>query len=228
MGEEQDKKTIVDDLEVTPEFDVDQQALEEELEEVEAEIAENEKSLEKEKKDKHKKKKKQSQEEKLLEIEDELKELKDKYYRSLAEAENVKKRLNEEVKRERKYGGYAMANRLIDSIEVFNQALNMETNDPNLKNFLRGFKMIDEMIFDGLKSEGVSIIETNVGDTFDPNKQHAMDISYDPEQPENTILKVVKKGYMFKDRILRPSMVIINIKPEEGVEQASDTENQIN
>ncbi|HOO43929.1 MAG TPA: nucleotide exchange factor GrpE [Bacillota bacterium] len=166
------------------------------------------------KKEKTKKKKKPNTEELLLEIQDELTELKDKYFRSLAETENYKKRLNEDLKRERKYAGYALANRLIDSIEVFNQALNMETNDPNLKNFLYGFRMIDEMIFNAMKEEGVALIETKVGETFDPNFQQAMDISYDPEKPENTILKVVKKGYMFKDRILRPSMVIINIKPE--------------
>ena len=73
------------------------------------------------------------------------------------------------------------------------------------------------------------MIETNIGDNFDPSKQEAMDKEYDPEQPEHTVLKVVKKGYMFKDRILRPSMVIINIKPEEQntEEELSESEEKI-
>ncbi|MBI9008800.1 MAG: nucleotide exchange factor GrpE [Tenericutes bacterium] len=168
----------------------------------------------KESKEKAKKKKKSKPEDQILEIQEELAELKDKYFRSLAETENFKKRLNEDLKRERKYAGYTLANSLIDSIEIFNQALNMETNDPNLKNFLYGFKMIDDMIFNAMKEEGVSVIDTKVGATFDPTKQEAMDKEYDPEKPLNTVLKVVKKGYLFKDRILRPSMVVINIKKE--------------
>lgn len=166
-------------------------------------------------KDSKKKKKKQKPEELLEEVQEQLAEIKDKYFRTLAETENYKKRMNEDLKRERKYGGYSLASSLIDSIEIFNQALNMETNDPNLKNFLYGFKMIDDMILNALKEEGVSIIETKVGDEFDPTKQAAFDKEYDAEKPENTVLKVVKKGYMFKDRILRPSSVVINIKPEE-------------
>ncbi len=179
----------------------------------------------KEKKEKPKKKKKPSSEELLLEIQDELAELKDKYFRNLAEVENSKKRLNEEIKKERKYGGYALANRLIDSLEIFNQAINMKTEDPTLKNFLYGFKMIDEMIFNALKDEGVSIIDTQVGEVFDPVKDEAFDKEYDPEKPENTVLRVQKKGYMFKDRILRPSLVVINIKPEEP-ETEKETENE--
>ena len=165
-------------------------------------------------KEKTKKKKKPKPEDIILEIQEELAELKDKYFRSLAETENFKKRLNEDLKRERKYAGYSLASSLIDSIEIFNQALNMETNDPNLKNFLYGFRMIDDMIFNAMKDEGVSIIDTQVGTIFDPTRQDAMDKEYDETKPLNTVLKVVKKGYLFKDRILRPSSVVINIKPE--------------
>lgn len=173
-----------------------------------------------------KKKKKQRPEELILEVQEELAEIKDKYFRSLAETENFKKRMNEDLRKERKYAGYALADKLIDSINIFNQALNMETNDPNLKNFLYGFKMIDDMIFNALKDEGVSVIETKVGDEFDPTRQEAMDKEYDPEKPENTVLKVVKKGYLFKDRILRPSTVIINIKPQEENKVENKEENK--
>ncbi len=166
-------------------------------------------------KEKPKKKKKDKPEDRLHEVEEKLEEFKEKYFRNLAEMENFKKRMNEDIKRERKYAGFSLANKLIDSIVIFNQALNMETNDPNLKNFLYGFRMIDDMIYNSLKEEGVSMIETNIGDVFDPSKQEAMDKEYNPDKPEHTVLKVVKKGYMFKDRILRPSMVVINIKPEE-------------
>lgn len=167
------------------------------------------------KEEKTKKKKKSSIENQLESVQEELQNVKDKYYRNLAEMENFKKRMNEDLKKERKYAGITMADKLIDSLEVFDQALNMQTEDKNMMNFLYGFKMIKDMMFNALKDEGVVLVESKIGDDFDPNIHEAMDKEYNPEQKENTILKVVKKGYKFKDRILRPAMVVINIKPEE-------------
>jgi len=191
-------------------------------------VVEDEKSLTTEEettdKEKPKKKKKTKVEDQLDTIQEELTTVKDKYYRALAEMENYKKRTQEDLKRERKYAAQSLADKLIDSIEVFDQALNMETEDKNLKNFLYGFKMIKDMMFNALKDEGVMLIESKVGDSFDPTIHEAMDKEYDPEKEVNTILRIVKKGYKFKDRVLRPSMVIINIKPEEA-EQNPESEN---
>ncbi len=186
-----------------------------------------EKEEQEEKHEKTKKKKKVKVEDQLEEIQEELKTVKDKYYRALAEMENYKKRMTEDLKRERKYSALSLADKLIDSVEVFSQALNMETQDQNLKNFLYGFKMINDMIFNALKDEGVIVIESKIGDDFDPNIHEAMDKEYDPEKPEHTILKIVKKGYKFKDRVLRPTMVIINIKPEDEEDIITEEENQI-
>lgn len=169
---------------------------------------------EKTKDDKMKKKKKSKVEDQLEVLEEELKSFKDKYFRALAEMENFKKRMTEDLKRERKYAGMSLADKLIDSLEVFDQALNMQTEDKNLQNFLYGFKMIKDMMFNALKDEGVMIIESKVGDGFDPNIHEAMDKEFNPEFDENKIIKIVKKGYKYKDRVLRPTMVIINIKPE--------------
>lgn len=185
----------------------------------------NEAEEKEEKHEKNKKKKKVKVEDQLEEIQEELKAVKDKYYRALAEMENYKKRMSEDFKRERKYSALSLADKLIDSVEVFSQALNIETEDANLKNFLYGFKMINDMIFNALKDEGVVVIESKVGDEFDPNIHEAMDKEYDPEKPDHSILKIVKKGYKFKDRVLRPTMVIINIKSEEESNQENIEEN---
>lgn len=217
MSEELDKNLGAEETKEAPE----------KKEEIKKEKEVKEENTSKTKTKKSKKKKKPTSEELLLEIQDELEELKEKYFRTLAEMENYKKRVNEDLKRERKYAGFSLASRLIDSIEIFNQALNMETDDKNLQNFLYGFKMIDEMIFNAMKDEGVSVIDTKVGDTFDPTKQEAVDIEYDPEKPENTVLQVRKKGYLFKDRILRPSMVVINIKPKEEEKESEEETKEI-
>jgi len=189
----------------------------------EKELVEKEKTSDTQKDEKQSKKKKKNKlEDQLEDIQEELKTIKDKYYRNLAEMENYKKRMTEDLKKERKYSSMTLADKLIDSIEVFDQALNMETEDKNLKNFLYGFKMIKDMMFNALKDEGVIIIESKAGDSFDPFIHEAFDKEYDPEKAENTILRIVKKGYKFKDRVLRPSMVIINIKPETNEEELKE------
>lgn len=172
-----------------------------------------------------KKKKKNALEDKIDTLTEELKEFKDKYFRSLAEFDNYKKRMTEDMKRERTYASYALSDKLIDSLEIFDQALNVETDDPNFKNFLYGFKMIKDMIMSGLTQEGVTLIDTKIGDTFNPNLEHAMDTVEDLSLPNNSIVKVVKKGYKFKDRLLRPAMVVINTLPAENeiIEETEET-----
>jgi len=141
----------------------------------------------------HKKKKKPSLEDKIEEIESELQNIKDKYLRTLAEMENLKKRMAEETKRDRKYASMNLADKLIDQLEIFDQALNIKTEDKNFQNFLIGFKMIKDMIYQSLESEGVKLIETKTGDQFNPNLEHAIDTKYIEESPLDTILEVVKK-----------------------------------
>ncbi len=176
------------------------------------------------KEEKHKKKKKETLEDKIEAIAEELENFKDKYYRSLAENENTKKRLTEDLKRERTYASYSLSDKLIDSIEIFDQALNVETEDPNFKNFLYGFKMIKDMFMQSLNQEGVTLINTKIGDSFDPLLEQAVDTTNDPNVEDNTIVKIVKKGYKFKDRLLRPAMVVINIIPKNEIETEKSNE----
>jgi len=163
--------------------------------------------------------------EKLEEIQNELESVKDKYLRALAEMENFKKRNSEELKRERKYAAQPIAERLIDQLEVFEQALTVQTEDQNFKNFLYGFKMIKDMLYNVLIEEGVSKINLVSGAQFDVNTMEPIEATYDPNQPENTVVRVVKNGYMFKDRLLRPAMVVINQMPETETETETKNEN---
>ena len=172
---------------------------------------------------KEKKKAKKTKVELQLEtIQEELESFKDKYYRNLAEMENYKKRTTNELIKERKYASQSLADKLIDSLEVFTQALNTKTDDKQMQNFLYGFKMIRDMIFNALKDEGVSEIETKVGDDFNPNIHEAMDTEFDPDKPLHSILSVKKTGYKYKDRVLRPAFVIINMKDEEEIENIEE------
>jgi molecular chaperone GrpE len=165
-----------------------------------------------------------SEDDPLLILKEELASLKDKYFRSLADVENFKKRNADELKREKKYASMTVCDKLIDSIEVFDQALGIQTEDQNFKNFLYGFKMIKDMIYQVLVDEGVTVIEMKEGDFFNPNIAHAFESEFDETKPDQTILKIVKKGYQYKDRLLRPAMVTINVYPELQDEEINDEE----
>lgn len=147
-------------------------------------------------------------------LKQELAETKDKYLRMLAETENFRKRNMDEVKREKKYASQDVCDKMIEGIDLFDAALKTETTEPALKNFLFGFKMIKDMLFQVLKDEGVTPISLNVGDPFDAITMHAVDTLHDPLQPDNTVIKVIKQGYMYKDRLLRAAMVITNVIPK--------------
>jgi len=184
-------------------------------------------SKEKEAKKRSKKTKADELEAKVESLQEELNDFKDKYYRVLAEMENYKKRTTNELIKERKYASQTLADKLIDSVEVFSQALNINTDNKQMQNFLYGFKMIKDMIFNALKDEGVSQIDTKVGDEYNPELHEAMDTEYDPEKPEHTILRIKKSGYKFKDRVLRPTFVVTNIKPSETEENDDEINEKI-
>jgi|SRR5690554_1828460 len=141
----------------------------------------------------------------------ELKKAKESYLRVLADFENYKRRTNDERITERKYANQSLLEKLVNIIDIFDKAVNIETDDEKLKNFLIGFEMINKSFKQILESEGVKKIEAK-GKVFDPKFHHAMESSYDNDQEENIILEEFQTGYTYKERILRPSLVKVNQK----------------
>lgn len=171
---------------------------------------ENQENTDKPVKEKTSKKVKKLEEE-IDKLKEENKKLKDQYVRTLADTENFKKRIDEERIRDRKYGSQRLLEKLVVSLDIFDKAVNMKTDDPNLNNFLIGFQMINNNINQVLEEEGVKKIKAT--DKFDPRYHDAIETDYDETKEEGTILMVIKDGYMYKDRVLSPSLVKVNKKP---------------
>lgn len=159
--------------------------------------------------------------EKIKALEEELEEqirvaadATDKYLRYAAEVENFKKRILDERNKERKYASYGLISELIQPLEYLNASVNMQTEDQMLKNFLFGFQMINKQLFDALEKDGLKVIECNVGDEFNPAIHQALEVIYEEDKEDNTILQVMQRGYIYNDRIVRPSMVKVNKKGE--------------
>jgi molecular chaperone GrpE len=152
--------------------------------------------------------------EEISALQDEVKRLNDQYLRTLAESENFKKRINDERIRERKYGAQGLMEKLVSVLDVFDKAVNIETKDEQIKNFLIGFTMINQQLQQILADEGVKKIEA-LNKKFDPLYHHAIETASEDDFDEDIILEEVQTGYMFKDRILRPALVKVNKKNKE-------------
>ncbi|MBP5446379.1 MAG: nucleotide exchange factor GrpE [Acholeplasmatales bacterium] len=157
-----------------------------------------------------KKEKKNKLKEKIDALEIQNAELKDKLLRNAAELENFKRRTNEERIKERKYASCDLVTDLVSILTNLDKCVNMETEDPMLKNFLIGFKMINNQLFDRLVQDGLEEIKANKGDAFDPNLHHAIETTEIEGVESNTITEVVQKGYKYKERVIKPAMVKVN------------------
>lgn len=141
-------------------------------------------------------------------VQQEKEELYQRLLRTQAEFDNYKKRSIKEREAERKYKAQDLATELLPAIDNFERALQVETTDAN-KNLLDGISMVYRQLVDALKSQGVEPIEA-VGKEFDPNiHQAVMQVEEEGFEP-NTVVEELQKGYMMKDRVIRPAMVKVN------------------
>lgn len=157
-------------------------------------------------------------------LQDEVKRLTDLYLRTLADAENFKKRINEERIRERKYGAQYLLEKLIVVVDIFGKALSLETDDVRMKNFLIGFEMIYKQLNQILEDEGVKKIET-ANQKFNPLYHHAVELGCVEGLEDEMIIEEIQSGYMYKDRVLRPAFVKVNKIQKEEKEDGENNRN---
>ncbi|MBR3120190.1 MAG: nucleotide exchange factor GrpE [Oceanobacillus sp.] len=125
-----------------------------------------------------------------------------------AEYDNFKKRSQKEKEAERKYKSQDLINELLPALDNFERALQVEVTEANASLF-DGITMVYRQFQDALKSQGVEVIETE-GKAFDPTLHHAVMQIEDEEIESNTVVEELQKGYLLKDRVIRPAMVKVN------------------
>ena len=184
------------EMDVAPETEIV-----EETKEVESDMSEENK--------KNKKHKKNHLYEENQTLKKENAELKDQLLRNLAELENFKKRTNEERIKDRKYALADFLMQLIDTLDIFDKAVNKQTDDEKLKQFLDGFAMINKSFKQILERNGVKPIEA-LGKPFDPAYHSAIETVEVEGTDSNIVVEELMTGYIYKDRVLRPSMVKVS------------------
>ena len=147
--------------------------------------------------------------EKVDKLEEELKQSEDKYLRLYAEFENFKRRKNKEIETNNVYKSQKVITEILPSLDNLERALQVESDNEEIKSLLKGVEMVYEGLLNVLKSEGGELIETENAQ-FDPNYHHAVMQEEDSEKESGAILDTFQKGYKLKDRVIRPAMVKVN------------------
>jgi len=161
--------------------------------------------------------KKQSPEEIILELEEKL-------TRTFAEMENQRRRYEKEKEDAYEYGGFVFAKEALALIDNLERSKDILKNDEKLKNTDALNKTLEH--FDIIYKDLISIFNKNnikpiesINKKLDPNYHQAMMEIEDDSKDPGTIIKEIQKGFLLKDRLLRPSLVGVSKKPSKKEEK---------
>jgi molecular chaperone GrpE len=153
-----------------------------------------------------------SNDEYLKEIEllkNKLEESDNRYLRLQADFDNFRRRTRLEIAANEKYRAQKLITDILPAIDNFERALKMEADNEQTKSLLQGMEMVYRSLVETLKNEGVEPIEA-AGKEFDPHLHQAVMQVEDANIGSNVVVEEFQKGYMLKDRVIRPSMVKVN------------------
>ena len=179
--------------------------------------------------------KKEEEEQEQVPPQDEIANLKDKVARTFAEMENQRRRFEKEKDEAFEYGGFSFAREtlnLLDNLERSKQTLESDETikDKNtLKKLIEHIEIINKDMISIFKKNNIEPIKA-LNEKLDPNLHQAMMEVEDDAKDQGTIVQEIQKGFMMKDRLLRPSLVAVSKKKveEKHDEKPNDQKNQEN
>ena len=139
----------------------------------------------------------------------EMERWRDLAYRSQAELDNFRKRVAREQQETRSYANADLLRSLIPIMDNFAMGLDAARAESEKSIVFMGMTMVNKQIEDFLRDMGVQEIEAQ-GKPFDPNVHEAMAQEASPDVAEGTILRVMRRGYKLKDRLLRAASVVVS------------------
>jgi molecular chaperone GrpE len=146
---------------------------------------------------------------KNAELEAKLEETENRMLRIQADFDNSRRRARLDLAAAEKYRAQSLLTDLLSTLDNFERALKTGADDEQAKSILQGMDMVYRGLLDAMKKEGLEQIEA-VGKEFDPNFHQAVMQAEDPEFDSNIVVDEFQKGYVLKDRVIRPSMVKVN------------------
>ena len=172
------------------------------------------------------------EEKKELSPEEKIKELEDKLTRTFAEMENQRRRFEKEKNDAFDYGGFAFAKEALNLIDNLTRSKLILESDETLKNTEALKKTLEH--FDIINKDLISIFTKNnikpidcLNKKLDPNLHQAMMEIEDDQKEPGTIVQEIQKGFMIKDRLLRPSLVGVSKKVEKKDENNEENKENL-
>ena len=153
-------------------------------------------------------------------VEEKLKSTQEKLLRTMAEMENQRKKFEKEKEEAFEFGGFNFARESLSLLDNIDRAITSFKNDENLKNnkdlskIIDGIDVIKKDLVSIFKKSGIESIEC-INKKFDPNFHQAMLEIENNTKESGIVIQEIQKGYMMKDRLLRPSLVGVTKKTPE-------------
>lgn len=145
----------------------------------------------------------------LADLQQKYDEMEDKYLRAEAEMQNMTKRFKNEQAQLLKYEGQKLATEILPVMDNLNRALQAEVEDDASNQLKHGIEMVAKDMEKALTDNEITKIEA-IGKKFDPTKHQAVKtVPTEDGQEADTVVEVYQDGYMLKDRVLRPAMVVV-------------------
>jgi molecular chaperone GrpE len=140
----------------------------------------------------------------------EAKRLQDLYLRTLAEAENTRRRFQKEKDENSRYASDGVLRDLLPFLDNLNLALAYaDMENPAVKSLAEGVAMTLKGCLDKMADWGLKEVEVAIGSPFDPNFQEAIGQMPDPNLPDKSVGRLMTKGYAIHGRLLRPAQVLV-------------------
>jgi len=165
----------------------------------------------------------ESLQKKVKELEEELNHFKDKYLRLYAEFENYKKRVQKDKEELLKYAIESIIIELLIVLDNLEMALEHSAGNVSIESLTQGVNLTLKELKKLLNKHGVNEIEA-LGKIFNPQYHHAMSHVEREDVEDKTVIQVFRKGYMLKDRVIRPSLVAVAKKIEKKEKEENNKE----
>ena len=153
-------------------------------------------------------------------LEEQLAEWKERAIRATADLENFRKRMAREKSESLRYANQALLEELLPVLDNFEMGLQAAAADSESMIF-RGMEMVKKQLDDFLSGQGAEEIAAE-GEQFDPNVHEAVSQEESAEAEEGAVLRVLRRGYRLRERLLRPANVVVAKAPEGEAEPAAE------
>ena len=152
----------------------------------------------------------------IAKLQSDIERLNDRTLRAQADAQNVKRRAEQDMEKARKYALERFAGELLPVVDNLERALEAASGDDEaIKPIAEGVELTLKSFQDVLRKFQVEPVDP-VGEPFDPQRHQAMSLIDNPDAEPNTVLAVMQKGYTLNERLLRPAMVVVSKAPARG------------